>query len=234
MIYVMSDLHGSHDLYFKMLEEINLQQEDTLYILGDVIDRGIGSIEILRDMIKRKNVIPLMGNHEYDAIPLLRKILFPTWRDFVGKQGDVFYSEEYRIWRYNGGDPTLALFRSISKQEAAELIDYMADFLPYAEVQMGEKKFILVHAGLGNFSEDKPLDDYDLWDLTHVRPDFYSQYYKDENTFVVFGHTPTPMITQKTEIFHGANNICIDCAAVFDGGRLACLRLDDMKEFYVE
>lgn len=234
MIYVMSDLHGRYDLYKKMLEEIDLKDNDTLYILGDVIDRGYGSVDILKDMIKRKNVIPLMGNHEYDAIPLLRRLLFPSWREFVTHIYDDWFDEGYRIWRYNGGDPTLALFRNLKKNEAMKLIDYMESFLPYAEVEMGEKKFILVHAGLGEFHKDKPLDDYDLWDLTHVRPDFHQRYYDDENTFVLFGHTPTLMITQKAEIYHGANNICIDCGAVFQGGRLSCLRLDDMKEFYVE
>ena len=32
MIYVMSDLHGRYDLYVKMLEKLNLQASDTLYI----------------------------------------------------------------------------------------------------------------------------------------------------------------------------------------------------------
>ena len=34
------------------------------------------------------------------------------------------------------------------------------------------------------------------------------------------------------EIYHSHNNIVIDCGAAF-GGRLACLRLEDMAEFYV-
>lgn len=40
MIYVMSDLHGRYDLYIKMLERLNLQKPDMLYILGDFVDRG--------------------------------------------------------------------------------------------------------------------------------------------------------------------------------------------------
>lgn len=234
MIYVMSDLHGRYDLYKAMLEGINFSDNDTLYILGDVIDRGLGSIDILRDMKKRKNIIPLMGNHEYDAIPLLRKILFPTWRDFVTPSRDEIFEEGYRIWMYNGGEPTLSLFRGINKKEAMELIEYMESFKAFATEEIGDKKFVLVHAGLGYFSVDKPLEEYDLWDLTHVRPNFEKQYFSDENTFVVFGHTPTPLITSQAKIYHGANNICVDCGAVFDGGRLACLRLDDMKEFYTE
>ena len=40
MIYVMSDLHGCFDKYLLMLEKIKLSEKDTLYILGDVVDRG--------------------------------------------------------------------------------------------------------------------------------------------------------------------------------------------------
>ena len=38
--YVMSDFHGRHDLFLRMLEKISFCEEDTLYILGDVADRG--------------------------------------------------------------------------------------------------------------------------------------------------------------------------------------------------
>ena len=40
MIYVMSDLHGQYNAFLKMLELINFTDEDELYILGDIIDRG--------------------------------------------------------------------------------------------------------------------------------------------------------------------------------------------------
>ena len=40
MIYAMSDLHGCYNLYVKMLEKINFSDEDTLYLLGDYVDRG--------------------------------------------------------------------------------------------------------------------------------------------------------------------------------------------------
>ena len=43
---------------------------------------------------------------------------------------------------------------------------------------------------------------------------------------------PTKLISGKWEIYHSHNNIVIDCGAAF-GGRLACLRLEDMAEFYL-
>lgn len=60
----MSDIHGRYDKYLKILETINFLENDTLYILGDVIDRGKDGIKIIQDIMKRKNIVFLVGNHE--------------------------------------------------------------------------------------------------------------------------------------------------------------------------
>ena len=67
MIYVMSDLHGCYDKFKEMLKKINFGENDTLYILGDFVDRGDGGIKILFDIMNRKNIVPLLGNHDYVA-----------------------------------------------------------------------------------------------------------------------------------------------------------------------
>lgn len=63
MIYVMSDLHGCYEKYVQMLKIIEFNSDDFLYIVGDVIDRGEDGIKILLDMMKRSNIIPILGNH---------------------------------------------------------------------------------------------------------------------------------------------------------------------------
>ena len=74
MTYVMSDIHGDYERYMKMLEAINLDEDrDTLYVLGDVIDFGDAGMKILDDMSSRPNVYPIIGEHEYTALPLLRR-----------------------------------------------------------------------------------------------------------------------------------------------------------------
>ena len=40
MIYVLSDIHGQKRRFESIMKQINLQPEDTLYVLGDVIDRN--------------------------------------------------------------------------------------------------------------------------------------------------------------------------------------------------
>ena len=64
MIYVMSDLHGQYDMFTRMLELIKFNTNDTMYILGDIVDRGPKSIEIYRYVKEHDNIILLKGNHE--------------------------------------------------------------------------------------------------------------------------------------------------------------------------
>ena len=49
------------------MDAICLQEMDTLYILGDAVDRGTGSCEILLDMMENFHSIPIIGNHGYMA-----------------------------------------------------------------------------------------------------------------------------------------------------------------------
>ena len=69
-------------------------------------------------------------------------------------------------------------------------------------------------------------------DRLELRPDYERQYFDDDSIYIVSGHTPTKLISGKWEIYHSHNKIVIDCGAAF-GGRRACLRLEDMAEFYV-
>ena len=75
MIYAISDIHGAYDKYIKMLEKIKFNDDDTLYVIGDVIDRGKDSIKILQDMMNRANVFPILGNHEIMALSVLKDLM---------------------------------------------------------------------------------------------------------------------------------------------------------------
>ena len=71
MQYAVSDIHGRYDKYIELLRRIDLRPADTLYVLGDMIDRGPDGLKILRGMSLRPNVVPFLGNHEYAALTCL-------------------------------------------------------------------------------------------------------------------------------------------------------------------
>ena len=49
MQYAVSDIHGRYDKYTELLRRLALNESDTLYILGDSIDRGPDGLKILQD-----------------------------------------------------------------------------------------------------------------------------------------------------------------------------------------
>ena len=68
-----------------------------------------------------------------------------------------------------------------------------------------------------------------------MRPDYSIPWFKDIIT--ISGHTPTQVIEGNPNpgrIYHHKRHIVIDCGCYGEGGRMAALRLNDMKEYYVE
>lgn len=64
--YAVSDLHGMYGTYMDAVNSLN--ENDTLYVLGDVIDRGPNGIKIIQDIMTRDNVKMFIGNHEWGFI----------------------------------------------------------------------------------------------------------------------------------------------------------------------
>ena len=232
MQYVISDIHGMYDKYAAMLDTVGFGDDDVLYVCGDVLDRGPEPVRVLRDMALRPNVYPIMGNHELMALSVLRNVCVDITADNCDGGLDEGVLHRLHDWQQEGGHTTLEGFRALPPDARADLIEYLCDFAPYEVTSAGGRTFILVHSGLGNFRPDKKLSQYTLEELAFCRPDYADYLFDDRSVYVVAGHTPTRLIHGKDAVYTHCNNVCIDCGAVF-GGKLACLRLDDMAEFYV-
>lgn len=229
----MSDIHGEYKKYIQMLEKIAFSEDDTLYILGDVIDRGPEPVKVLQDMSLRDNVFLLMGNHEAMASYVLHKLNVEITEENVETHIDAALMQAIIEWQRNGGDVTMKQFRNLSPENKADLLDFIDEAPWYDVVDVRNRPFILVHSGLGNFEHGKRLSQYSFDEIAWMRPDYEKQYFQDPSIYIVSGHTPTIAVTGKPEIYHSHNNILIDCGATF-GGKLACLCLDTMNEFYVD
>lgn len=71
MIYCVSDIHGELDKLERMMELIRFSDADHLYIIGDVIDRGVMGVDILRWIMAAPNMTMLLGNHEQMCLDTL-------------------------------------------------------------------------------------------------------------------------------------------------------------------
>lgn len=233
MTYVMSDLHGQYTLYREMLAQIRFSDEDELYILGDVVDRGPEPMKLLLDMSMRPNVFPILGNHDYMAEYLLHKLSAEITEENCDTHLTSSDIKAMSGWLIDGGQKTLEDFRNLTPEQRLDVLDYLAEFAPYEELTVGGNRFVLVHAGLPDFDPARPLSDYDERALLIERTDYSRRYYPDR--FLVTGHTPTALIAPACSgrIYRANGHIAIDCGAVF-GKALGCIRLDDFREFYVE
>ena len=233
MTYLMSDLHGQYDKYRSILEQIRFSGRDDLYVLGDVTDRGPAPMSILKDMSLRFNVFPILGNHDWMARVILRRLNAEITEENAETQIDRDFLEAVRLWMSDGGNTTLEDFRRLSPEDREAALDYLDEFLPADEIEVRGTRYVLVHAGPGSFSPDRPLKEYDLPDLIDSRTDYARRYYPDR--ILVTGHTPTLHIdpAYKGKIWRGRGHIALDCGAGF-GLPLGCLRLEDGAEFYAE
>ena len=233
MIYVTSDLHGFPLAEFeRLLQRAGFGKEDFLFVLGDVIDRGEAGVELLQWLTEQPNVQLILGNHE--AMLLSCQFLFQqvSEESLAGLDGEKL--NLLNLWMRNGAAPTLAGLRKLLKEQPDVLegiLDYLQDAPLYDEVEAGGRRFVLVHAGLGNFAKDKSLWAYEPEELLWERPTLQTKYFDDAT--VIFGHTPTLFFGEdfRGRAVRTPSWICIDSGAAA-GGSPMLLRLDDLREFY--
>ena len=220
MVYCMSDIHGELDRWNEMLKLIQFSDTDTLYFLGDAIDRKQHGIEILQDIMRRPNVHMILGNHEQMML-------------------DSFWSnntyDARRLWKNNGGGSTYkAMVYKIPTEERLRILRFIQELPDHLEIEVNGRIFYLVHGYIGENRHDR------IWGRPEPPP--------EENPIsgktVIVGHTPTYYMNQYSDgfdesatlkIFHAPGFIDLDCGCGNNTNqrRLACLRLDDMMEFYI-
>lgn len=226
MIYVMSDLHGCFEEYKRMLEKIDFKESDTLYVIGDIVDRGSQSIQILQDMMVRSNVFPILGNHEYILNECLDFMLSEINEENISNVESSNTIQKLTSWiTENGGAATFEQLNRLSKDELLDLQDYLMEFEIYKSLEVNQKRFVLAHANM----KPEYLNDIEkyLMNMLFEKTDSTKDEFKD--VYLITGHVPT----SDGKILKKNHHICIDGGCVF-GQNLACLCLDTMEEFYVK
>ncbi|MCD8104782.1 MAG: fructose-bisphosphatase class III [Lachnospiraceae bacterium] len=234
MIYVVSDPHGCLAEFKQLLKEIRFCDEDELYILGDMVDRGPEPVKLVQLLMMYGNIYPVLGNHDYMALKVLSKLNLEITEESLAKltSDDLM---DYLYWTQDGGDITARQFTALDRENREEFLDYLGECSFYEDIRLNGRRYILTHAGLDHFENDRALDDYELAELIFARADYTQRYFIEKNTYLVTGHTPTRTIRldQKDLIYQENGHIALDCDCVY-GGKLAAFRLDDHKVWYVD
>ena len=151
MHYVIADPHGEYGRFLRMLTEIAFSAEDTLYILGDVVDRGgVGGVDILLDVMERPNVVMLRGNHEEMCLKA------------VGHPDD---QRAVNHWRRNGGQVTWEALSRLDGEERRRVLDFLRALPDHLDLEAGEATLTwTVDAGMQtSLSAACPVSGWRTW-----------------------------------------------------------------------
>lgn len=213
MTYVCSDIHGCYDSYLNMLDEIGFYEDDMLYILGDVLDRGDnGGIDILLNIMDKPNIKLILGNHEEVALDGMEFLMGSQLKNV----SDVADLPEYvkvmlLEWMNLGGLTTIDAFRQLASSEQKRIVHFLSDrCLTYEELSVNGTDYVLCH------------DESYFGDVV--------------DGVLITGHTPTRYLDDNPNpdfIWRDGEHWHIDCGSGY-GGQLGAICLETGKEFYVD
>lgn len=199
-VFAISDIHGDNDKFKSLLKKVGFKRSDKLFLLGDYIDRGAQSKEVLDTIMllieNGYDIHCIRGNHEEMLITALNDIPSQV------------------VWFKNGGDTTLKSFSTNHIERIPEVyINFILNLPYYLEFE----NFIFVHAGI-NMTIDNPMQD--LQSILWLRSwkDCYDKKWLG-NRYVVHGHTPMKASFLKSRDNIENDVICIDNGSYMRGAK---------------
>jgi serine/threonine protein phosphatase 1 len=223
--YVVGDIHGCAKSFHNLvMEKLRLTKDDTLFLLGDYIDRGPDSKSVLDFIMELQeesySVKPIMGNHEY--------MLLKSLDD----------EAEFVNWKKNGSTQTLLSFgipeEKLADPASVRLIpELYINFLSGLSFFEETDDYYFVHAGLGRKIEN-PMDDLET--LFWSRKEDYNKTIL-RGRILIHGHTPVSKVSIQDRIFDGDGKVLnLDGGCVYPHvqgfGHLVGMNLDSFELFF--
>lgn len=216
-LIAIGDIHGCFKPFYELVvNTIDLKKEDKLILLGDYIDRGTQSKEVVDFIIDLKeagfDVTPLMGNHEAMLL------------EAYGDTGMLYQ------WYMNSGETTL---QSIGIHDVRDLDETYLCFFSGLKYYESTGDFLFVHAGFNDLDADPFNDTYHMiWEsrLSYKNPVLRGK-------TIIHGHRPKTLEYVKKQIRDKSPVIPIDTGCVYgremDYGFLSALEINEMKLYSV-
>lgn len=255
MIYAISDIHGQLKAFENILSQINLTKNDCLYILGDYVDWGNNSMEVIKKCmnLEEKGLAKcLLGNHDLMFLNQLKKDI--SHYGFGLGQSPVIDS----CWANNGGLETYFDYSQLTKEDKEKIYNWL-DNLPYTvEGKVNDKNVLFAHSEPFTQLNKNDFDyinyrDEAVWNRelceydSKTQINYINSKYGDNKGFkitpesdfkiydyYVHGHTPTNDFGIKQNDYE----INVDCCAKLIGYDydirccLGCINLTTKEMFY--
>ena len=237
-VYAASDWHGMYDIGKSILDRLG--PDDTLYYLGDAIDRGSRGYELLMLLLNDPRVIFLKGNHEEFFEEYVPSIV-------AYENGECDYKNADLWICYNGGNMTYKnMFAHATFEELLATVAKIKQ-LPL-HIDYTNKQGKILHLSHSGYTPDAFRDrhkgpDY-LWDRDHLRDTWPPDH---ENEYIIHGHTPVhylmkrkwmndeeiEAIVPEVQIYADGHKYDIDLGSFFSY-RAALLDLDSFEIKYFD
>lgn len=161
----ITDIHGELEKLENLLSKIKTKPEDIFVFMGDYIDRGSKSKEVVDRVIKQSEThkcIYLIGSHEYAM---------------MHTKVDDYYKFLYDNY---GGPATTRSYGSFEN-----IMKIHGNFYKSLKFYYLTDKYLFVHAGI---NPDRSLERQNEVDLVYIRGKFiYSKHNLPQK--IIFGHT---------------------------------------------
>jgi serine/threonine protein phosphatase 1 len=211
-LFAISDIHGCFKPFYELIVNcIKLKKSDQLILLGDYIDRGNQSKEVIDFILDLKksgfNISPLAGNHE---VMLL----------------DSFYNPEILpLWLMNSGMSTLSSF---GIQNIKEIDSYYLEFFTSLEFYRIIDNIVFVHAGFDDLAIDPFADKHSM--VWECRTSYQNPVLAGKT--IIHGHRPKKVSYIKNLITEKSKVIPIDTGCIYGKelgyGNLSALEIYSM------
>jgi len=200
----ISDIHGEYEKLCSVLDKVSPQKDDTIIFMGDYIDRGKKSREVVDKIIDMQNIcncVYLIGSHEYALLHA---------------NTDEYY--HYLFWNY-GGEKTAESYGGFDN-----IFKIHGEFFKNLKFYHLTDKYLFIHAGI---NPKYPLEEQDEVDMVYIRRNFYEHKHSLPQK-IIFGHTEfdTPQIQD--------DKICIDTGCgKYKDAPLTAIICENGKETFI-
>ena len=188
-VWVIGDVHGFNKTFRQLVAKLELTIDDRVVLLGDLIDRGPDSFDVIRFAREDPRIHCIKGNHEammtenFD----LELIAHPD--------------QDMAKWLYNGGHETVASYIRAFPEDAKGALELMIEadvsWMRLLPAHIVLDRWRLVHAG---YNPKLEMNEQRLDDLLWIRKPFHTAWQPlDLQRTVLFGHTPTMNLYPRSE-----------------------------------
>ncbi|MBE5761144.1 MAG: hypothetical protein E7334_04010 [Clostridiales bacterium] len=192
-IICISDVHGEYRLLLELLDRYPLGEDDLLILLGDMIERGDDSpqiIERIYSMRDDKRVLYLRGNWEQARLKLLNERDLDEICDFAHKRPNALMVQWARQLGYDLTD------RSVCEEGINAIYDKYGDIISWLNDRpycAQTDDYIFVHAGFSKMPDDLLEDPMSYL----ANGDFLTWQKNETGKWVIVGHWPVKNIIRE-------------------------------------